>query len=116
MPVTKNMTLWVHDDKFSKSDIIVNPDLLNVNVGQILQINHTNSSKKLVIQITKESVESIKSANLQISIAQNLATLFELKSRTDVVVSKINPESVVCDYVEYTFRDQYITRSHMWFL
>ncbi|KAJ3078959.1 vacuolar membrane-associated protein iml1, partial [Quaeritorhiza haematococci] len=49
-----------------------------------------------------------------ISIAQHIAASFELQSRTDVIVRKIDPTTVFADYIELTFRDQYIGRSDMW--
>lgn len=43
--------------------------------------------------------------------------MFDLKARTDVAVLKLEnnppPEQVIAEYVEFTFKDQYVSRSHM---
>ncbi|RKO94999.1 hypothetical protein CAUPRSCDRAFT_9467, partial [Caulochytrium protostelioides] len=57
-----------------------------------------------------------KQPQLQISLAQHIASLFNLQSRTSVIVRKVEPESVAIDYVEIAIRDQYISRSDMWIL
>jgi len=51
---------------------------------------------------------------LKISVANHIASLFELQARTDVVVRKIDFSEVTADYIEVTFRDQYISRGDMW--
>ncbi|TPX59745.1 hypothetical protein SpCBS45565_g07662 [Spizellomyces sp. 'palustris'] len=154
--------LWVHDDRFSKQDLVINPDCFpGCRVGDLLEIFHpttpngtsnTNSgvgkpsqshstpgpsaqphqsvspptkprtphaphrkAKTLVLQVTSIDREiSGKQPQLQISIAQHVAALFELQARTDVIVRKIDKDTVAADYVELNFRDQYVGRSDMW--
>nr|KAG5702349.1 hypothetical protein BaRGS_003016 [Batillaria attramentaria] len=49
-----------------------------------------------------------------ISIEQSIANTFLLRSYKDVLVNKIDPESVSLDMVELLFKDQYFHRSDMW--
>ncbi|KAJ1339332.1 hypothetical protein BSLG_006033 [Batrachochytrium salamandrivorans] len=55
-----------------------------------------------------------KYTDSNISVAQHIATLFELNARTNVVARKVDKESVTASFVEVTFRDQYIGRTDMW--
>ncbi|KAJ3011603.1 vacuolar membrane-associated protein iml1, partial [Thoreauomyces humboldtii] len=167
--------LWVHDDRFSRLDIIINPDCFpNVRPGDLLKITQPNTNnppakgdnittstadlsaagnspsqqrsklsnatskpvprgtpapvphsttgasageraRTLVLQVTSLDREiNAKQPQLQISIAQHIAALFELHPRKDVIVRKIDKEPVAADYVELSFRDQYVGRSDMW--
>lgn len=49
-----------------------------------------------------------------ISLEQSLASAFQLKTYTDVIVSKVDQSEVELDSLELTFRDQYFGRSEMW--
>jgi hypothetical protein len=49
-----------------------------------------------------------------ISVEQSIATIFQLKSFSDVVVNKVEPHTVELDSIELTFKDQYLGRSEMW--
>ncbi|KAJ3193213.1 vacuolar membrane-associated protein iml1, partial [Irineochytrium annulatum] len=79
-------------------------------------------NKKLVVQVTSVDDEQVaKQQQLQISIAKDIASLFELQPRTTVLVRKVHPHyislglSIVeAEFVEVSFRDQYIGRSDMW--
>ena len=49
----------------------------------------SDSSKKLMIQVKGLELELLsKQPNLQLSVAQHIAALFELQPRTDVIVRK----------------------------
>ncbi|TPX31002.1 hypothetical protein SmJEL517_g05555 [Synchytrium microbalum] len=134
--------LWVHDERLSKLELVINPDHFpNVKVGDVLEIFHPSSdsvssmerlaarpgtdpfsgykpidpTKRLILNVASVDRDLVaKSDKLQISIAQHAAACFELQARTDVCVRKINPADYTAEYVELTFRDQYIGRSEMW--
>ncbi|KAH6582421.1 hypothetical protein BASA50_004252 [Batrachochytrium salamandrivorans] len=161
------LNLWVHDERYSRLDVVVNPDWFpGVHLGDLVEIHSAellasnaaaststsaasndpsseqtptnrvsfataqrNSSwplhpaesrditlkDRLILQVSVIDEELIaKQPQLQISVAQHIATLFELKARTDVVVRKVDKESVTASFVEIAFRDQYIGRSDMW--
>ena len=49
-----------------------------------------------------------------ISVEQSIATVFQLRAGTEVVVNKVEAQMVELDSVELTFKDQYLGRSEMW--
>ncbi len=52
--------------------------------------------------------------NLQISVSKYIAGVFDLTARRDVIVEKVSPQKACVDFVEISFKDQYIGRSDMW--
>ncbi|RKO93162.1 hypothetical protein BDK51DRAFT_18831, partial [Blyttiomyces helicus] len=134
---------WIHDERFSKHDVVVNPDYVpGARLGDLLEIFHPddpppagpgarkpgprntvvgggNKGKRLVLQISvRASPSFIPNASPpsaeQISVAQHIAALFELQARTNVIVRKVEKEYLLSDHVELSFRDQYIGRGDMW--
>ncbi|KAI9090277.1 hypothetical protein DFS34DRAFT_585200 [Phlyctochytrium arcticum] len=140
--------LWVHDERFSKQDLVLNPDCFpGVKVGDLLEIFHpiavnsgsnttsssnaghasaTSAGRTTARQGSKSpsskprhsgpgtGTDREKTLVLQISIAQHVAALFELQARTDVVVRRVEKESIAAHFIELNFRDQYVGRSDMW--
>ncbi|KAI8588635.1 hypothetical protein BDZ88DRAFT_498667 [Geranomyces variabilis] len=161
--------LWVHDDRFSPQDLVINPECFPAcRTGDLLKITQPQNipslascsslaaiptenpgsdggekqttrvkqsfpqtsklapgasepqaaserTRTLVLQVTSLDREiNLKQPQLQISIAQHIAALFELHPRKDVLVRKIEKETIAADYVELLFRDQYVGRSDMW--
>eukprot|EP01113_Clastostelium_recurvatum_P024750 TRINITY_DN2956_c0_g3_i1.p1 TRINITY_DN2956_c0_g3~~TRINITY_DN2956_c0_g3_i1.p1 ORF type:complete len:1621 (+),score=302.44 TRINITY_DN2956_c0_g3_i1:34-4896(+) len=51
---------------------------------------------------------------LQVSISQYIASVFDFVARRDVYAHIIPPEKAAVDFVEVSFKDQYIGRSDMW--
>lgn len=49
-----------------------------------------------------------------ISIDSNIASAFNLRTFSEVVMQVVNPADVALDSVEITFKDQYMGRSEMW--
>lgn len=43
-----------------------------------------------------------------------IAANFELLARKEVVVQKVHPDHALIEFIEITFKDQYIGRSDMW--
>ncbi|KAJ3159387.1 vacuolar membrane-associated protein iml1 [Geranomyces michiganensis] len=156
--------LWVHDERFSPQDLVINPECFPAcREGDLLKLTQPQStpgaatssltsvpsenagidggqketrakqspqqtpklsqvgkdpqsaserSRTLVLQVTSLDREiNSKQPQLQISIAQHIAALFELHPRKDVLIDK---ETIAADYVELMFRDQYVGRSDMW--
>ncbi|CAJ0841132.1 7810_t:CDS:10 [Entrophospora sp. SA101] len=68
----------------------------------------TASSKYDIVNTTRDTNTS------HVSVIKSIADLFNFKSRTNVIVREVDPELVEAEYVEFTFRDQYIGRSDMW--
>ena len=49
-----------------------------------------------------------------IIIETSIASTFQLRQYGDVIVNKVDRQSVLLDSVEVIFKDQYIGRSEMW--
>lgn len=74
-----------------------------------------NIDSVLIMQVTNIDKDLIqKQPKLQISIAQEIASSFGLRSRIDVTVKKVDKQSVSADFLELSFRDQYVGRNDMW--
>ncbi|KAJ3248229.1 vacuolar membrane-associated protein iml1 [Chytriomyces hyalinus] len=110
--------LWVHDERFSALEVVINAEAFpTVSVGDLLEVFHANSvaERRLVVQVTALDPETAaKQPHLHISIAQHLAALFELQPRAHVVVQKVDRDEMRAEFMELSFKDQYIARSDMW--
>lgn len=113
---TALLNLWVHDDRFSKEDVVLSHQSVpGVKEGDLLEVYHptqdpSSSPKKVIVQVQKGSLDKellSKQPQLQISIAQPIATQFELQTRRDVVAKRIDEQAVTADFIELVFRDQY---------
>jgi hypothetical protein len=52
--------------------------------------------------------------NPKITIEQTIQQTFQLRNYSDVIVNKVDINSIVLDSVELFFKDQYLARSDMW--
>lgn len=133
--MTKFVVRCVHHQlSYSPDEIIINPSKFpGVKVGDILQIhgiedavapsksNSTQLSKlPKPAKMTREealflAVKSLKSAgNLEISILNTIADEFSLPNRTMVHVEVASAKTAALDFLELSFRNQYIGRADMW--
>ncbi|KAK9710310.1 vacuolar membrane-associated protein iml1 [Basidiobolus ranarum] len=135
----KTYNLWVHDYGFSKQDVVINPECFpGIKPGDLLEIFHPPSQttptaetkpgyieykaklndsneKPLILQVEPSDSDILaKQPQLQISIANHIATTFGLQARKDIMVRKVDADSIATEYIEFTFKDQYIGRSDMW--
>jgi hypothetical protein len=82
--------------------------------GSVL-FDEPRPSKRLIMKVNSLDRELVaRQPQLQISVDKTVAQSFDLPPRSDVLVRKIDAESVTADYVELMFRDQYIGRADMW--
>jgi hypothetical protein len=56
----------------------------------------------------------ISSGNLQVSVTKAVAVSFEFTARREIIVEKVSEENAAIEFVEISFKDQYIGRSDMW--
>jgi len=90
----KLFKLWVHQHTFSEDELIVNikefPDCV---VGDVLEIYHPDDqtrSNRLLLQIN--SIRSDFQQKDTISIEQSIATSFQFRTYSDVVVRKVKQQ------------------------
>ncbi|XP_046613786.1 GATOR complex protein Iml1 isoform X1 [Neodiprion virginianus] len=110
----KLFKLIVHQKNFSGEDLIINPkDYPGIKKGDIVEIFHPEDEfSRLLLQITafKEDLQGRET----VSVENNIATTFQLRTFADVYMNIVNPDDVALDSVELTFKDQYMGRSEMW--
>lgn len=110
----KLFKLIVHQKNFSGEDLIINPkDYPGIKKGDIVEIYHPEDEfSRLLLQITafKEDLQGRET----ISVENNIATTFQLRTFAGVYMNIVNPDDVALDSVELTFKDQYMGRSEMW--
>ncbi|XP_043477241.1 GATOR complex protein Iml1 isoform X9 [Leptopilina heterotoma] len=110
----KLFKLIVHQKNFSGEDLIINPkDYPGIKTGDVVEIYHPEDEfSRLLLQVTsfKEDLQSRET----ISVENNVATMFQLRTFADVYMNIVNPDDVALDSVELTFKDQYMGRSEMW--
>ncbi|OAD60256.1 DEP domain-containing protein 5 [Eufriesea mexicana] len=106
--------LIVHQKTFSGEDLIINPkDHPGIKTGDVVEIYHPEVEfSRLLLQVTsfKEDLQGRET----ISVENNVATMFQLRTFADVYMNVVNPDDVALDSVELTFKDQYLGRSEMW--
>ncbi|XP_033220943.1 GATOR complex protein Iml1 [Belonocnema kinseyi] len=110
----KLFKLIVHQKNFSGEDLIINPkDYPGIKTGDVVEIYHPEDEfSRLLLQVTsfKEDLQGRET----ISVENNVATMFQLRTFADVHMNIVNPDDVALDSVELTFKDQYMGRSEMW--
>lgn len=110
----KLFKLIVHQKNFSGEDLIINSkDNPGIQKGDVVEIYHPEDEfSRLLLQVTafKEDLQGRET----ISVENNVATMFQLRTFADVHMNIVNPNDVALDSIELTFKDQYMGRSEMW--
>lgn len=81
--------------------------------GTVRQSAQPKAGAPLVLRVTTSA--SGKSA-LRLSVLKNVADTFALSARQTVKLTRIEPEEAALDWVEWGFKDQYVTRGDLWML
>ncbi|CAL1534400.1 unnamed protein product [Lymnaea stagnalis] len=110
----KTFKLLVHNNKSKSQDILISAkDFPDVKAGDILEIYHPDDEwTRLLLQVRSEP-EDLQQKDA-ISVDQTIATLFSLKTYSNIVVNKVDAKNVGLDLVELLFKEQYFGRSDMW--
>ncbi|QRW01824.1 vacuolar membrane-associated protein IML1 [Ceratobasidium sp. AG-Ba] len=119
MGQTKWITLWAADPLNAGSRVNI-PDI-NINreswpglsVGDVIRISNGKQDAEGVLFIVPPD-DATRTTLHQITIARPIATLFGFKNHSEVLLTKVDRSSVIVDYVEIEFRDQYLGRCDMW--
>ena len=100
-------TLNLHDSKFSTAELILNPEVFpDISLKDYVEISAGNDA--IILQVL--SLNPIKSGRLQISLLKSVADAFKFQAWQDVRVRKIDGSQAEVNFVELTFRNQYVTR------
>ena len=101
----------VHSPSHNAEELQLNPDIFSdLTPGDFIQIyDPQNSECHLVLKVP--AMPPITS-RLEISMTKAIAEANNLKPFAKVVIEKINPESAMMDFVELSFKRQYLQRGN----
>lgn len=118
MNIMPTFKLRKHQSNSCDDDILINktdyPDLKLHDVVEVKPSKDNQPSidgRRLYLQIRKWSEHQIQPPNI-VSIKESVTT--HLKQYQDVVIEKIDRETVVIDSIEICFSNAYLARSYMW--
>ncbi|OQS06533.1 hypothetical protein THRCLA_01423 [Thraustotheca clavata] len=106
--------MTVHGPEYGMGEeLVLNPEAFpEAKVQDILEISQPDREHpRLVMQI--RSLAPIR-GKFQISILKDIATQFQLDLYQDVVVQKIEPTDAHVDFIELSFKDQFMSRADIW--
>ncbi|RMZ79129.1 hypothetical protein DV738_g3422, partial [Chaetothyriales sp. CBS 135597] len=129
--------IWVHDDKFSTEDVLINEAILegtSIREGDLIEIINSNSgpddkpfqragnghletpplSRYLCLAKFAQAEFKAKQVSLQVSIKANIASIFGFQNGTQIQLIAADLEERTASHVEFTFRDTYLARSDIW--
>ncbi|RMZ86990.1 hypothetical protein DV736_g5782, partial [Chaetothyriales sp. CBS 134916] len=135
-----NAKIWVHDDKFSTDDVLINEAIIEgsgIREGDLIEIINPNPgtddapfqsagegsqghpeapslSRYLCLAKFAQAEFKAKQVSLQVSIKANIATVFGFQNGTQIQLSSANLDERTASHVEFTFRDTYLARSDIW--
>ncbi|KAH9502461.1 GATOR complex protein depdc5 [Bulinus truncatus] len=95
-------------------DILISAkDFPDVNVGDVLEVYHPEDEwNRLLLQV-KSLPDDLQQKD-SVIIEPGIANAFSLRQYNNVVVNKVDAETVKLDLVELLFKELYFGRSDMW--
>eukprot|EP00968_Pinguiococcus_pyrenoidosus_P013960 scaffold1272_cov250-Pinguiococcus_pyrenoidosus.AAC.52 len=119
-----------HTKRFREEALLIAPDLFpGLSAGQLVLVAVEDSpagravsrddipgaldAGALVLRLTEKSFLDPQSS-LKLSLLQNLAETFGFAPYADVLLRPVGDDVAAVDFVEVTFKDQFVSRSHMW--
>lgn len=107
-------TLMVHGPEFNNGEyVVVNPEsfpeLKPLDLVELRQPEREHP--RLIVQVT--SLAPVR-GKLQVSLLKELAAQFGLEAFQPVAVTKVDAGSATVDYMEVTFKDQYLSSADIW--
>jgi len=106
-------SLIVHTPEFSTEELVLNPEFFPISKpGDIYEIYHPDKPlRRVVLQVFSNAA---RKGNFQVSVLQSIADLFELQARKPVEVRAVDPVNAGVEFVELSFKDQYISQSEIY--
>jgi hypothetical protein len=107
-------TLMVHGPEFNSGEyVVVNPECFPgiepLDLVELRQPERTHP--RLIVQVS--SLAPVR-GKLQVSLLKELAAQFGLEAFQPVAVTKVDARSATVDYMEVTFKDQYLSSADIW--
>ena len=110
-------SLMVHTQSHYSEDIILNPDLFSdyIHVGDFIRIyNPDNMNNILILKVPMIPSNVSISSRLEVSLIKSIADTNNFKSFSKVVIEKINPNDVSIEFIELSFKKQYLQRGNIY--
>lgn len=117
---TPLFTLWTHQSSFSNEDVILSKDLFDefIQVGDFIRITCVDSESNQSAMLHNSGlilkVTSMQSGRVEVSINKQVADALNIKPYSRVMIHQINPKEYEVDFVELTFKRQFLQRGNMW--
>jgi hypothetical protein len=104
--------LTVHTSTHSGEDLILHPDFYHeISVGQLIQIyDPEHPSNRLILRVPNQPSTP---SRVEISILKSVAESVNLVHFAKVFVAPISEEDASLDFVELSFKKQYLQRGNM---
>ena len=111
---SKICTLMVHNSSHNPEELLLNPEIFNeyITVNDYIRISDVNNKENILI--LKVSKMQTISSRLEISIIKSVAEANNLKPFSKVIVEKVNIEECSVDFVELSFKRQYLQRGNIY--
>jgi len=114
---TRICSLMVHTQSHYSEDIILNPDLFSddIHVGDFIRIyNPDYMNNILILKVPMIPSNVSISSRLEVSLIKSIADTNNFKSFSKVVLEKINPNDVSIEFIELSFKKQYLQRGNIY--
>eukprot|EP00002_Diphylleia_rotans_P033328 TRINITY_DN7072_c0_g1_i5.p1 TRINITY_DN7072_c0_g1~~TRINITY_DN7072_c0_g1_i5.p1 ORF type:complete len:1043 (-),score=151.50 TRINITY_DN7072_c0_g1_i5:759-3887(-) len=108
------LVLLIHGPDFSSDDLLVNPEhARGFAKGELVEISAVDAPE-LVIYAKVNLLDPAKHAKTQLSLSRSLAELISLQPRRPIVMKKVSVKEASLDHIQFSFKDQFISRSDQW--
>lgn len=106
-------SLMIHNTSHSTEELILNPDIFgDFAPMELIQIyDPERQHDRLILRVPH--LPAIASGRLEISLLKTIADCVNLKQFNRIVVDRISEEEASLDFVELSFKKQYLPRGNM---
>lgn len=108
------LSLVVHGPEYRNGELLVlNPDFFpEIKLLDLVEIGQPERTHpRLVLSV--ESLAPVR-GKLQVSVAKDIAAQFGLEAFRSVTVRRVDPRDLSVDFVELSFKDQFLSRADIW--
>ena len=105
-------SLMVHTVKHSSEELILNRDMFSHLVqGEYIQLlDPDRPGLRLVLKVPAQQTTG---GTLEVSLSKTIAEPLDLKPFTRIHIEKMDPSEAEVDFVELTFRRQFLQRGYV---
>jgi len=110
------LVAWVHTDGNPSTVLLNFAAWPGIGEGDLVELTcrGRKASDDVSFVFTVKDVEDARRPRQQISIPKKMADRYNIAHHTEVLCTKVNPRDHTADYIECSFKDQYLGRSDMW--